>query len=217
MLVALPLLSNCDHTHARETDSEFSVAIETSKKKDVYRNNQIDSFPAKSSALKQAPEIKQLQSYINARYQFAIDFPKSWSRSKESDNGDGISLYADNPDIDIRTYASHCLEKCISIRREPGLEKRPLKLDNSKIANLILGSEDGKVVYKVVFISKNTEYIFYAKVPKQFFQKNKKDLLRVGKSLRVLESSISSIQSSNTSIHNSHQPIISLNKDLSHV
>lgn len=74
--------------------------------------------------------------------------------------------------------------------------------------NLVLDSEDGKVIYKVVLISESTEYTFCAKVSKQFFKENIENLLGVDRSLRVLESRIPSIQFSNTLLHNSNQSII---------
>jgi hypothetical protein len=100
MLALSSPLIHCEHSYAREIDSQSLVAIETSKKKEGYPSIRIDGLTTQSSDLNKTLAKKQLQSYINARYQFGIDFLK-WSSIKESDNNNGIPLYLGKPDIYI--------------------------------------------------------------------------------------------------------------------
>jgi hypothetical protein len=150
-----------------------------------------DRLLAQSLGAKQITINEEYQTYTNARYRFAIDFPKDWHIEKESANGDGMSLYTGNSSVDIRAFASPCLGNCVSSAKEAGFKKKTIRLNNSQIANVFLGIEDNQIVYKVSFSLKDIEYTFYSKAPKTFFHRNEANLARIGKSLRVLENNTS--------------------------
>lgn len=169
----------------------FAKTITQSSHEEDLSVHQSSRLFAQSLSAKQATIKKEWQTYSNARYRFAIDFPKSWRVEKESDNGDGISLYTGNPNVDIRAFASPCLKSCSSSAKETSFKNQVIRLNHSQRANLISGIEDNQIIYKVSFSLKDIEYTFYSKTPKAFFRSNKENLERMGKSLRVLESNTS--------------------------
>jgi hypothetical protein len=170
------------------SSSTFAKTINQSFHEEELSVHQSSRLLARSLSAKQVTSNKEYQTYTNARYRFAIDFPKSWHIEKESDNGDGVSLYTGNQNVDIRAFASLCLKSCSSSAKETGFKKQAIRLNNSQKANLISGIEDNQVVYKISFSLKDIEYTFYSKTPKAFFRSNKENLARIGKSLRVSES-----------------------------
>lgn len=169
----------------------FAKTINQSSHEEELSVHQSSRLLAQALSTKKATIKKEYQTYTNARYQFAIDFPKSWYIEKESDNGDGVSVYTGKANADIRAFASPCLKPCSSSDKETGLKKETIRLSNSQAANLFSGIEDNQIVYKLSFSSKGIEYNFYSKTPKAFFRSNKENLARMGKSLRVLESNTS--------------------------
>jgi hypothetical protein len=130
---------------------------------------------------------KEYQTYTNARYQFAVDVPKNWKLDKESDNGDGVSINTGDPSVDIRVFASPCINRCKLPAQKSGFKKQIVKLANLQTATVYSGLEDGKMVYAATFFFREIEYTFFSKTPRAFFRVNKINLERATKSLRVLQ------------------------------
>lgn len=132
----------------------------------------------------------QFNEYVNARYGFSIKYPAEWTAGEESDNGDGKILYVGNPDVDIRVYASNYLEGISNPyhHEDMDLQMQIIKLDSGKEATLMVGKQNDKVLYEMIYISQSdVEYHFYVNVSDDFFQNNEKVLLKVAKSMDILD------------------------------
>ena len=126
--------------------------------------------------------------YSNGRFGYTIKYPIKWVAGEEAENGDGKILYIGNPDIDIRVYGGHYMEGISDIYHNENLARQYTKLENGYEAVLLLGKENGKVIYDMVYISsEDIEYHFYAEVSEQFFADNEKILLEVARSLDTPE------------------------------
>ncbi len=126
--------------------------------------------------------------YVNSRYGYSIAYPATWTAGEEADNGDGKILYVGNPDIDIRVYASNYMEDVSDPyhNEDNHVQRQRVAFDNGKEGTLVIGKEDNKVLYDMVYVSKDdVEYHFYANVPQSFFDQNEKVLLKVAKSLDI--------------------------------
>jgi hypothetical protein len=129
------------------------------------------------------------RSYVNARYNFTIQFPPSWPEGVESDNGDGIQLFVENPDSDIRVYAAHVIEgisEPYGRANQPGFQQQRIQLNSGREATLIIGDTNGRVHYEMVIVADNIEYHFYANVTAQFYQSNESTLQAIVKSFALL-------------------------------
>jgi hypothetical protein len=69
----------------------------------VYFHNN-NSLSGKNSS-SQIAEIQDLTTYVNARYGFSFNHPKSFTKT-ESQNNDGVTLTSDDPQTTIRAYGS---------------------------------------------------------------------------------------------------------------
>ncbi|HEY9809931.1 MAG TPA: hypothetical protein V6D13_11445 [Halomicronema sp.] len=132
------------------------------------------------------------QEYINQRFGFSIKFPKSWPRNQGTPDGNGIFLYGNDPNIDIRAYGSVSnpfTEPYGGQFNDPNLKRQNITLDNGKQATLITGKENDSILYFVVLEQAGIFYQLEAHVTKQFFTENEKTLLKVAKSLNILQRS----------------------------
>ena len=132
------------------------------------------------------------QEYVNQRFRFSIKFPKSWPRNTGTPDGNGIFLYANDPNIDIRAYGSVSnpfTEPYGGQFNDPNLKRQIITLDNGKKATLINGKEAGQIIYFVVLQERGIFYQLEARVTEQFFKENEKTLLKVAKSLNILQRS----------------------------
>lgn len=129
-----------------------------------------------------------LDTYINARYGYSIDYPSEWTTGEEAHSGDGKVLYIGNPDVEISVYRSMYIEG-FSSEAEEHLRTQWITLDSGKDARLLVGHEDDKYVFNLIHSADDSdeEYHFYVKVSKEFFEENEKVLLKVAKSLEVIE------------------------------
>lgn len=145
------------------------------------------SMSTLTSAQESTPTPTQFNEYSNTRYGFSIKYPSEWRTGEESDNGDGKILYVGNQDVDIRVYASNYLEGISDPYHQKdnkNVQLQKIKLDNGKESTLILGKHNNKVLYEMVYISKqDVEYHFYANISEKFFQDNEKVLFKVAKSM----------------------------------
>lgn len=126
--------------------------------------------------------------YVNSRYGYSIAYPATWTAGEEADNGDGKILYVGNPDIDIRVYASNYMEDVSDPYHNDDnhVQRQRVAFNNGKEGTLVIGKEDNKILYDMVYVSKDdVEYHFYANVPQSFFDQNEKVLLKVAKSLDI--------------------------------
>ncbi len=146
-----------------------------------------DSTPSKGNSSSSTDDQQSaIYHYVNSRYGYSIAYPATWTAGEESDNGDGKMLYVGNPDIDIRVYAANYMEDVSDPYHndDKHVQRQRVAFDNGKEGTLVIGKEDNKIVYDMVYVSKNdVEYHFYANVPQTFFDQNEKLLLRVAKSL----------------------------------
>jgi uncharacterized protein YcfL len=154
-----------------------------------------ESAPIESAPTESAPnsiltpsEItdKQWNVYSNARYGFSISYPSYWTTGEEADNGDGKSLYIGNPDVEILVYASNYIEDISDPyhTKDENVQLQKTKLDNGYESALIVGRQEGKILYDMVYLStQDIEYHFYAIVSEKFFEDNEQILLKVAKSL----------------------------------
>ncbi|MNI11060.1 hypothetical protein D3C73_641900 [compost metagenome] len=166
-----------------------STSIQTPSQNGGSTYESSDDSPIKLTS----PDISSLNSlgmqfneYVNARYGFSIKYPAEWTAGEESDNGDGKILYVGNPDVDIRVYASNYLEGISNPyqQEDKNFQLQKIKLDNGEEATLMIGKQNDKVVYEMVYISQSdVEYHFYVNVSDNFFQNNEKVLLKVAKSM----------------------------------
>ena len=132
------------------------------------------------------------QEYVNQRFGFSIKFPKSWPRNAGTPDGNGIFLYANDPNIDIRAYGSVSnpfTEPYGGQFNDPNLKREIITLDNGKKATLINGKEAGQILYFVVLQESGIFYQLEARITEQFFKENEKTLLKVAKSLNILQRS----------------------------
>lgn len=126
--------------------------------------------------------------YSNGRFGYTIKYPSSWDTGEESENGDGKILYIGNPDIDVRVYGGHYMEGITDKIHNEKLDRQYIKLENGNEAVLLVGKENGKVIYDTVYVSsEDIEYHFYAEVTESFFADNEKILLEVARSLDTPE------------------------------
>ena len=128
--------------------------------------------------------------YSNARYGYSIRYPSEWTSGEEADNGDGKRLYIGNPDVDITVYASNYMEGISDPYHndEGNVQAQLTKLDNGYESVLIVGKQDGKILYDMVYIStEDVEYHFHAIISENFFEGNEQILLKVAKSLNTPE------------------------------
>lgn len=130
--------------------------------------------PKEKVEKEQQMEIKdksQWQEYVNSRFGYSINFPKTWYKGSSSQNNDGIVLHAENKSFDIRVYGSNYLEgfsKPYSNLEKEGFNEKEIILNNGQSAKLITGEEDDMLVYEMVYLSGSVEYHFYAKVSKEY-------------------------------------------------
>ncbi|MTI47618.1 MAG: hypothetical protein FH761_07235 [Firmicutes bacterium] len=113
----------------------------------------------------------QWQEYVNSRFGFSINFPKTWYKGDSSQNNDGIVLHTDNSSFDIRVYGANYLEdisKPYKNSEKDGFTKSDIKLNSGQTATLITGEENDMDIYEMVFVKDNIEYHFYAKVTKEY-------------------------------------------------
>ncbi|MOA37268.1 hypothetical protein D3C78_1588460 [compost metagenome] len=83
-------------------------------------------------------------------------------------------------------YASNYLEGISNPyqQEDKNFQLQKIKLDNGEEATLMIGKQNDKVVYEMVYISQSdVEYHFYVNVSDNFFQNNEKVLLKVAKSM----------------------------------
>lgn len=128
------------------------------------------------------------QEYKNSRFNYSIKFPTDWSKGKEAQNGDGITLFPENEEIDMRVYASNYLEGVsdpYKNAKKRGFKKSTISLNGGKEAELITGREDEKVYFEMLYLTDEIEYHFIARTPKDFFKKEESKLKQVVKSFKV--------------------------------
>ncbi|WP_411344037.1 hypothetical protein ACE3MZ_21020 [Paenibacillus sp. WLX1005] len=151
-----------------------SITYQTSK---TNEKQQVQQISKKS---------KKLTKYVNERFGFSIQYPTSWKAGEEAFNGDGKSLYTNNPNVDIRVYGSNYLQGISDPyhKQEKGMKRKKVILNNGKEAILVTGKQNNRIMYDMVYMSKDgATYHFYADVPQTFFDANQKLLLQVAKSL----------------------------------
>ncbi|MEW4372098.1 hypothetical protein [Paenibacillus kandeliae] len=152
--------------------------------------HQISTSTEKQQVQQVSQQNKKLAKYINERFGFSIEYPASWKAGEEAFNGDGKSLYINNPDVDIRVYGANYLEGISDPyhKQEKGMKRKKVILDNGKQALLVTGKQNNHMMYDMVYMSKDgATYHFYADVPQTFFDTNQKLLLQVAKSLDFSE------------------------------
>jgi len=134
-------------------------------------------------------DTQDWQRYVNARYNFTIQFPPSWPEGVESDNGDGIQLFVENPDRDIRVYAAHVIEgisEPYGRANQPGFQQQRIQLNSGREATLIIGDTNGRVHFEMVVVADDIEYHFYASITEQFYQRNESTLRAIVKSFAIV-------------------------------
>ena len=113
--------------------------------------------------------------------------PSWWPPGEESTTGDGASLYAGNPDIDIRVYGAinHSWTDPFPTLREPNARLDQIRLDDGSEASVIVAKRNGIVTYHVVLLAGDLIINFYAQVSPAFFDAHESTLHRIGRSMRV--------------------------------
>lgn len=165
-------------TDVKDADVQDATVAEINTNPTIAVTNKDDS---------QQKKEEERSSYSNTRFGFTIKYPSSWVTGDESENGDGKILYTGN-DIDIRVYGSQHMEGITDIQQNEKLDKKNIKLENGNQAILLLGKENGNVIYDMVYVSsEDIEYHFYAAVTEEFFADNEKILLEVARSLDTSE------------------------------
>ena len=130
------------------------------------------------------------KTYENWRFVYSIHYPSSWNVGEQSENGDGLIFYEGDPNNDIRIYGSLYdadLYDPYSDASKDGFTTDKITLNNGDEADYIVGMEDGKVLFKVIFIEDYVVYTFYANVTVDFFDENVGLLVQTAKSLDVKE------------------------------
>lgn len=151
-------------------------------------NQPSSTNPNESNTTEEAKEETEWEKYVNSRFNFSINYPSDWTIGQESQNGDGVNLYIGNRDIRILVYGSNynveTTDPYLNANRE-GFQRQWLVLDNGLDAALILGKENGKVIYEMVLIEEGIEYNFYAEMSEKFFNENEKLLIKVIKGFDI--------------------------------
>ena len=130
------------------------------------------------------------ETYENMRFAYSIYYPSSWIIGEQSQNGDGVSLYEGDPDNEILVYGSLYHEdfsEPYADAEKEGFTSEKITLDNGDEADIIVGMEDGKVLFKLIFIEDGCIYTVYANVTVDFYDENVDLLLQTAKSLNVKE------------------------------
>ncbi|OMC76787.1 hypothetical protein BK125_17185 [Paenibacillus odorifer] len=176
----LIILIGCNSSNTPVTQN---IPIESDSK----ISESVEAKPIESNKPDDISEITEDEwsYYFNARYGFSIKYPSEWTAGEESDNGDGKSLYIGNPDIQILAYASNYMEDTSDpYHEDENVQLQRTRLENGYESVLIVGKEEGKVLFDMVYIStQDIEYHFYASVSEKFFEDNEQILLKVAKSL----------------------------------
>lgn len=123
------------------------------------------------------------KTYSNARFGYSVDYPTNWKESTEAENGDGKPLYRDDEN-EILVYASNMPSNFSNLGA--GSERRNITLKDGRPA-IELKNLKGKTSYIVYFNDSGRQYVFYAQVTQDFFNKNISDMKASASSLRVIE------------------------------
>lgn len=150
------------------------------------KNRQIDDLISQSSEIQKIQQKpKELNTYINNRFGYAIDYPKNWPVGEEATNNDGRNLY-NTPETEILVYGSN-IPSSFSTQDTP-VERGIVELmDGRKATQLKLTDEEGKIRYIVFFEQNEVQYAFFARVTQDFFKQHEKDIISTAKSLRLLK------------------------------
>ena len=179
-----------------ESQSEIDTQIEddTQNENNTQSDEENDSESENANQFdiesEDETDYEQWNIYENMRFAYSIYYPSSWIIGEQSQNGDGVSLYEGDPDNDIRIYGSLYdadLYDPYSDASKDGFTTDKITLNNSDEADYIVGMEDGKVLFKVIFIEDYVVYTFYANVTVDFFDENVELLVQTAKSLDVKE------------------------------
>ena len=179
-----------------ESQSEIDTQIEDDTQNENNtqsdEDNDSESENANQFDIESEDEMdyEQWNIYENMRFAYSIYYPSSWIIGEQSQNGDGVSLYEGDPDNDIRIYGSLYdadLYDPYSDASKDGFTTDKITLNNSDEADYIVGMEDGKVLFKVIFIEDYVVHTFYANVTVDFFDENVELLVQTAKSLDVKE------------------------------
>ena len=179
-----------------ESQSEIDTQIEddTQNENNTQSDEENDSESENANQFdiesEDETDYEQWNIYENMRFAYSIYYPSSWIIGEQSQNGDGVSLYEGDPDNDIRIYGSLYdadLYDPYSDASKDGFTTDKITLNNSDEADYIVGMEDGKVLFKVIFIEDYVVYTFYANVTVDFFEENVELLVQTAKSLDVKE------------------------------
>lgn len=178
-----PLSNNADENNKQDENNTQTENNSQSSNEDVNESD-IDS--------EEETDYGTLlwKTYENMRFAYSIYYPSSWIIGEQSQNGDGVSLYEGDPDNEILVYGSLYIDEIsepFADAEKEGFTLEKITLDNGDVADIIVGMEDGKVLFKVIFIEDEVIYTFYAKVTPEFFDENVGLLLQTAKSLNVKE------------------------------
>lgn len=179
-----------------ENDSQSETDIQTEEGTQNEHNAQSDEENDSESEnanqfdleAEDETDYEQWNIYENMRFAYSIYYPSSWIIGEQSQNGDGVSLYEGDPDNDIRIYGSLYdadLYDPYSDASKDGFTTDKITLNNGDEADYLVGMEDGKVLFKVIFTEDYVVYTFYANVTVDFFDENVDLLVQTAKSLDV--------------------------------
>lgn len=132
----------------------------------------------------------ELNTYINNRFGYAIDYPKSWPVAKVATNGDGRNLY-NATDTEILIYGSYT-PWTFSTQDAP-VEREIIILNDGRKATYLKELKNGKINYTVFFnqtdaYSKSeVQYVFNVKVSEDFFKQHEKEIISAAKSIRLIQ------------------------------
>lgn len=192
-LCFLILLAGCATKQATPADSTPSADVSAPTLSSEETPSQQTPTPDKTPSAMTVSEptqtrpaqhhaVQKWHRYVNSRYHFAVSVPESWGNGVESDNGDGIRFFGDDPDLDIRVYATHIIEGIsdpYQNAHRPGFEHHRIKLERGQDAVLIIGTADGMRHYDMVLVENNIEYHVYAHVTEHFYRQNEQVLREV--------------------------------------
>ncbi|AEV69470.1 hypothetical protein [Acetivibrio clariflavus] len=151
---------------------------------DEYYSRQFTEENESSTAAK-------FNTYYNVKYGYSINYPDFWHISDEPPAGDGVFLY-DTEEADIRVYGGFLLgigtdTMEIDEAKNKGILVEDFPASNNNKGYKIVEKDGDRVKLQIIIYGQNIRCELYADVSKEFYEKNEKLLIDMGKSIEITE------------------------------